>query len=244
MLVNIILLFLFAALPYYLFFEKTKKLNPEKIFLVTVFLLLSGMAVASFTPFESSNTFIIIALVSSIFSIYKATKTSNLYKLSYYMLFINAPVLFMFDLKQSVPYVLSLMVTLFGIYLIGKYYERNYGSANYHSVTGITLITPYAGLALRIYIITLALYPPFPNSIFFLNSILKADIGILWYLVVVVIFFGNFILAMRILAQSVFGKPNDNLHYVDLASKDKKIHFVIILTLFLLSIWGFKEALA
>ncbi|HSR73451.1 MAG TPA: hypothetical protein VLL31_01280 [Sulfurovum sp.] len=244
MLVNIILLFLFAALPYYLFFEKTKKLNPEKIFLVTVFLLLSGMAVASFTPFESSRTFIIIALISSIFSIYKATKTSNLYKLSYYMLFINAPVLFMFDLKQSVPYVLSLMVTLFGIYLIGKYYERNYGSANYHSVTGITLITPYAGLALRIYIITLALYPPFPNSIFFLNSILKADIGILWYLVVVVIFFGNFILAMRILAQSVFGKPNDNLHYVDLASKDKKIHFVIILTLFLLSIWGFKEALA
>ena len=244
MLVNVLLLFLFAALPYYLFFEKTKKLKPENIFLFTLFLLLTGMAVASFTTFTSSETLIIIALVSSIFSIYKASRTSNLYKLSYYMLYINAPVLFMFDLKQSVPYILSLMVTLFGIYLIGTYYERNYGSANYHSVTGITLITPYAGLALRIYIITLALYPPFPNSIFFLNSILKTDIGVLWYLVVVVIFFGNFILGMRILAQSVFGKPNENIHYVDLTPKDKKIHFVIILTLFVLSIWGFKEVLA
>jgi len=244
MLVNVILLFLFAALPYYLFFEKTKKLKPENIFLLTAFLLFSGMVIASFSSFKPSETFIIIALISSIFSIYKATKTSNLYKLSYYMLYINAPVLFMFDLKQSVPYILSLIVTLFGIYLIGKYYERNYGSANYHSVTGITLITPYAGLALRIYIITLALYPPFPNSMFFLNSILEANIGLLWYLVVVVIFFGNFILAMRILAQSVFGKPNENIHYVDLAAKEKKIHFVIIMTLFLLSIWGFKEALA
>jgi hypothetical protein len=111
-------------------------------------------------------------------------------------------------------------------------------------VTGITLITPYAGLALRIYIITLALYPPFPNSMFFLNSILEADIDFLWYLVVVIIFFGNFILAMRILAQTVFGKPNENIHYVDLTSKDKTIHIVIILTLFILSIWGFKEVLA
>lgn len=244
MLVNIILLFLFAALPYYLFFEKTKKLKPENIFLFTVFLLFIGMSVASSTSFEPSDAFIIIALISSLFSIYKATKTSNLYKLSYYMLYINAPVLFMFDLQQSVPYVISLIITLFGIYLIGKYYERNYGSANYHSVTGITLITPYAGLALRIYIITLALYPPFPNSMFFLNSILEADIDFLWYLVVVVLFFGNFILAMRVLAKTVFGKPNENIHYVDLTSKDKTIHFVIMITLFILSIWGFKEALA
>lgn len=244
MLVNVILLFLFAALPYYLFFEKTKKLKPENIFLLTVFLLLFGMAIASFALHESPDVFITIALISSIFSFYKASKTSNLYKISYYMLYINAPVLFMFDLKQSAPYVLSLMVTLFGIYLIGKYYERNYGSANYHSVTGITLITPYAGLALRIYIITLALYPPFPTSMFFLNSILEADVSFLWYLVVVVLFFGNFILGMKILAQTVFGKPNENIHYVDLTSKDKKIHFTIILTLFLLSIWGFKEVLA
>lgn len=244
MLVNVILLFLFAALPYYLFFEKTKKLKSENIFLLTVVLLFAGMIVASCTSYQSTDTFIIIALFSSLFSIYKANKTSNLYKLSYYMLFINAPVLFMFDLNESAPYALSLILTLFGIFLIGKYYERNYGSANYHSVTGITLITPYAGLALRIYIITLALYPPFPNSMFFLNSILEADIDFLWYLVVVIIFFGNFILAMRILAQTVFGKPNENIHYVDLTSKDKTIHIVIILTLFILSIWGFKEALA
>lgn len=244
MFVNVILLFLFAALPHYLFFEKSKKLKPEKIFLLTVLLQIIGMTVASYTSYESSDAFIIIALISSIFSIYKASKTSNLYKLSYYMLYINAPVLFMFDLEQSVPYIISLMVTLFGIYLIGRYYERNYGSANYHSVTGITLTTPYAGLALRLYIITLALYPPFPNSMFFLHSILEADIRFLWFLVVVILFFGNFILGMRILTKTVFGKPNENLHYVDLTSKDKKIHFVIIMTLFLLSIWGFKEALA
>lgn len=242
--VNVILLFLFAGVPYYLYFEKTKKLKHEKIFFLSVFLLLCGIGLSSIFPRETSEPLVILALISALFSIYKASRTSNLYKVSYYMLFINAPVLMMFDLKQSVPYSISLIIALFGIYFVGKHYVRNYGSANYHSVSGTTLVTPYSGLFLTIYLITLALYPPFPNAIFFLNSILTADTGSLWYVVVVVIFFGNFILAMRIMAKTVFGKPNNAIHYVDLAPRDIKIHFVIIVTLLLLSFWGFKEALA
>jgi len=240
---NIILLFLFAGLPYYIFFEKTKVLKSDKIFLISAFLFLGGIILSSFYPQERSDSLIVISLITSAFSVYKATKTSNFYKVSYYMLFINSPVFMMFDLKQSIPYSISLLITLCGVYFIGKYYERNYRSANYYSISGVTIATPYAGIALTIYIITLALYPPFPNAILFISNILASEIDLLWYITVVVIFFGNFFIAMRIMTRTLFGKPNATIHYVDLASKDKVIHSLIIITLFVFSFWGFKEVL-
>ncbi len=243
MFLNIILLFLLAGLPYYMFFEKTKVFKQDKIFLVTVFLFICGVVLSSLYPHDNSEALIVIALITSLFSVYKASKTSNFYKVSYYMLFINAPMFMMFDLKQSIPYSISLVITLFGIYFIGKYYERNYRSANYYSISGVTIATPFAGIALTIYIITLALYPPFPNAILFLSNILASEINLLWYITVIVIFFGNFFIAMRIMAKTLFGKPNPTIHYIDLAPKDKIIHFLIIITLFVFSLWGFKEVL-
>ena len=171
-------------------------------------------------------------------------KTTNLYKLSYYILFFNAPMLIMFEAKQSILYGISLLLTLFGIYFMGRYYERNYGSANYRSVSGITLVTPYAGLFLTIYLTTLALYPPFPNSLLFLNAILSADTNTMWYLSVIVIFFGNFLIAMRVMAKTVFGKPNDNVHYIDLAPKERWLHLAIFALLLVLSVVGLKEVLS
>jgi len=243
MFLNIILLFLFAGVPYYIFFEKTKVLKNDKIFLVSAALFLGGIVLASLYPQERSNSLVVISLITSVFSIYKATKTSNFYKVSYYMLFINAPVFMMFDLKHSIPYSVSLLITLFGIYFIGKYYERNYKSANYYSISGVTIATPYAGIALTIYIITLALYPPFPNAILFIGNILASEINTLWYITVVVIFFGNFFIAMRIMTKTLFGKPNVTIHYVDFSSKDKFIHFLILVTLAIFSVWGFQEVI-
>jgi hypothetical protein len=138
-------------------------------------------------------------------------------------------------------YFIALMITLTGVYFIGKHYEQNYGSANYHSVTGTIVVTPFVGGFLTIYLITLALYPPFPNAMFFLDAIFKADVNVLWYLIVLFIFFGNFILAMRIMGKTVFGKTNSNIHYVELNPKEKIIHFVIFMLLFLLTMWEFME---
>ena len=244
MLIDFILLFLFAGVPYYVYFEKTKSLGKEKIFLLSAFLVTCGMAFNFMYPQEITIPFMVVAVIASLFSLYKANRTTNLYKLSYYILFFNAPMLIMFKAQQSILYGIALLLTLFGIYLMGKYYERNYGSANYRSVSGITLVTPYAGLFLTLYLTTLALYPPFPNSLLFLNAILSTDTNSIWYLSVIVIFFGNFLIAMRVMAKTVFGKPNDNVHYIDLAPKERWLHLTIFALLLVLSVVGFKELIS
>jgi len=229
--------------PYYLLFEKTNILGKEKIFYLSALLVIVGMLISNNTAQTVSMPFVMVALLSSLFSLYKANKTRNFYKLVYYILFFNAPMLLMFGVKESTLYGISLLVTLLGIFLMGKYYERNYGSANYKPITGITLVTPYAGLMLTVYLTALALYPPFPNSLMFLNGILSSEINALWYITVVVIFFGNFLIAVRVMAKTVFGKPNDNVHYIDLASKERWLHLTIFILLLVLSIVGLQEVL-
>ncbi|MDQ7047159.1 MAG: hypothetical protein Q9M39_05900 [Sulfurovum sp.] len=244
MLIDLILLFLFAGVPYYIYFEKTKSLGKEKIFLLSAFLVICGMILSSMFPQERCTLVIVVAFFASFVSLYKAKHTTNLYKLSYYLLFFNAPMLIMFETKESILYGISLLVTLFGIYLMGRYYEKNYGSANYRSVSGITLVTPYAGLFLTLYLTTLALYPPFPNSLLFFNAILSSDTHSLWYLSISIIFFGNFLMAMRVMTKTVFGKPNDNVHYIDLNPKERGLHLAIFALLIVLSIVGLREILS
>jgi hypothetical protein len=244
MLINIIFLFLFAGAPYYIYFEKTKKLKREQLFFLSTLLLLCGITLNSIFTQEIPMPFVLIAFLSSLFTLYKANKTTNLYKLGYYVLFFNAPILLLFKPEQSVLYALSLLLTLFGLYYIAKYYERNYGSANYQSISGITLMTPYAGLFLTTYLTALALYPPFPNSILFLHGILATDMNLIYYFIIVTIFFGNFLIAVRVMAKTVFGKPNDNIHYIDLTNKEKKLHLILITLILILSIVGLKEILS
>jgi hypothetical protein len=241
--IDLILLFLFAGVPYYVFFEKTKILGKEKIFYLSSLLVICGMILSHQSPQIASTPITVIALIASLFSLYKAKKTTNLYKLAYYILFFNAPMLIMFQTRESTLYGVSLLITLFGIFMMGKYYERNYGSANYRSITGITLVTPYAGLMLTIYLTALALYPPFPNSLMFLNGILASELGVLWYITVVIIFFGNFLIAVRVMAKTVFGKPNTNVHYIDLAPKERWLHLTMFIILLVLSVVGLEELL-
>ena len=244
MLMQFILLFLFAGVPYYVYFEKTKQLKAENIFLISAFLVMLGMLLEFMYPQEASMPFVVVALLASLFSFYKANKTNNLFKISYYILFFNAPMLLMFESKAGILYGISLLFTLFGIFLMGKYYEKNYGSANYKSVSGITLVTPYAGFFLTIYLTTLALYPPFPNSLLFFNAILSAEVNVLWYIVVIVVFFGNFLIAVKVMARTVFGKPNENIHYIDLTKKERLIHLGMISVLLIFSVIGLKEVLS
>jgi hypothetical protein len=244
MLIDFILLLLFAGIPYYLFFEKTNILGKEKIFYLSSLLVVAGMIYSHQVPQTASTPIAVVALIASLFSLYKANKTTNLYKLAYYILFFNAPMLIMFQARESTLYGVSLLITLLGIFMIGKYYERNYGSANYRSITGITLVTPYAGLMLTIYLTALALYPPFPNSLMFLNGILASELSTLWYITVVIIFFGNFLIAVRVMAKTVFGKPNTNVHYIDLAPKERGLHLTMFIILLVLSVIGLKELLA
>jgi hypothetical protein len=244
MLMEFILLFLLAGVPYYVLFEKTNILGKEKIFYLSAFLVIGGLVLSNESSQTVSMPIIIIALLASLFSLYKANRTYNLYKLAYYILFFNAPMLIMFGAKESTLYGTSLLLSLVGIFLMGKYYERNYGSANYRSISGITLVTPYAGLMLTIYLTALALYPPFPNSLMFLNGILNSELSALWYIAVMIVFFGNFLIAVRVMAKTVFGKPNTNVHYIDLGHKERWLHLTMFIILLVLSAVGLKELLA
>jgi hypothetical protein len=246
MFTNLILLILFAGVPYFLLFEtKTKiKLKPEKIFFLSATLVVLGMFLSSLVSTKHSDVLAGVSLVSAMYAFHKASQTTNFYKFAYYLLFVNAPILMMFDPAQSFPYAISLIITLLGVYFIGRHYEQNYGSANYQPITGTIIVTPFVGGFLSIYLITLALYPPFPNAIFFLHTIYEANLSFLWFITVLFVFFANFILAMRIMGKTVFGKPNSNIHYVGLEPKEKVIHFVLFTLLLLLTLWEIKEILA
>ncbi len=243
MITSIIYLILAGGVPYYLLLEKSSWFKHKHIFLTSMLLLLGASISTWYIPHQHSDTLVIISLASAIFSIYKATKTTNFYRLGYYLIFINAPFFLLFE-DQYATYSLSLIASLTGLYLIAHFYEKNYGSANYHYITGITLIRPYIGTFLTLYLIAIALYPPFPNALFFLSHIITSKPDLLWYCVVTTLFFGNFFLAMRVMTKTLFGRPNANIHYVHMTLKDKAIHFCIFLMLLLLSIIGLKETLS
>jgi len=242
MISDIALFILAAGIPYYILLEKYTQFKSKHIFLLSGFLLLSAAVLSLYIPNEHRTLCVVVALGSAIFSIYKATRTTNFYKLGYYLIFVNAPFFLLFE-NEGAMYSLSLLISLTGIYLIAKFYEKNYGSANYRHITGITLVRPYIGTYLTFYLIALALYPPFPNSLYFLSYIFKSDPDVLAYTVVTTLFFGNFYLAMRVMRQTLFGRPNSNIHYVHMTSKEKATHLLIVILLLALSANGVKELL-
>ncbi|MDF1875118.1 hypothetical protein JHD48_05175 [Sulfurimonas sp. SAG-AH-194-I05] len=238
----IIVLLLAGGVPYYLLLEKFTPLKSKHIFLLSGLLLLGAVVSSLYIPSGHTTSIVVIALISAIFSIYRATKTTNFYKLGYYLVFVNAPFFLLFE-DQGAEYSLSLLLSLIGVFLTAQFYEKNYGSANYHHITGITLATPCIGTYLAFYLIALALYPPFPNSIFFLSYIFESEPSVLWYIVVSTIFFGNFLLAMRVMRKTLFGRENPTIHYVHMTVKEKIIHSIVIVLLLTLSVLGLKEML-
>ena len=239
---SILMLILGAGVPYYLLLEKSGKFSSKNIFIFSALLMLGAIPLSFYVSGEYTTTFVVVSLASALFSIYKATKTTNFYKLGYYLIFVNAPFFFLFE-DHGVLYSVSLLVTLLGLFLVARYYEKNYGSANYQHITGITLATPCIGTYLMLYLIALALYPPFPNSLFFLSYIFTNEANPLWYVVIAVLFFGNFFLAMRVMKTTLFGRPNSNIHYVHMTPKQKAVHTSVVVLLLILSIFGLKEIL-
>ena len=243
MVLEFLLPVLLAGVPYYVFFEETALLSKDKIFLFAAGFLTAGLLLAVLFEQRLSTAAAVIALAGSVYTLYKASATTNLYKIAYYLLFLNAPMMIMFQISNSFFYGVCLLISATGLFLVGKFYEKSYGSANYRCVSGITLVTPYAGLVLTVYLTALALYPPFPNALLFLNVIMQADIGLLWYVAVVVIFFGNFLIAVRVMAKTVFGKPNPNVHYIDFGRKQKAVHAMLFILLAAFTAFSIGELL-
>jgi hypothetical protein len=239
---SILLLLLVGGLPYYLVLEKSRKFSSKSIFLISAFFLLCAIMLSLFVPNKHESLVVIVAFINAVYTIYRASKITNFYKLGYYFIFINAPFFLLFE-NAGAFYSLSQLVSLVGIYLIANFYKKNYGSANYLAVRGITLKTPCVATYLTLYLIALALYPPFPNSLFFLSYVFNSDSNLLWYIVVVTLFLGNFFLAMRVMRKTLFGQPNLNIHYVHMTLKEKIIHSLVVIALLALSTYALKEML-
>jgi len=242
MLTTAILLLLSGGLPYYLLLEKKETFDSKKIFFFSSALLLVAIFLTLFVTNEHAKTFVFISLISAIFSIYRASKTTNLYKFGYHLIFINAPFFMLFE-ETGALYSFSLLLSLIGVYFLASFYEKHYGSANYYYITGTILSTPFVGTFLSVFLVAIALYPPFPNSIFFLSHLFNSEPSALWYAVVIILFFGNFYLAMNVMRKTVFGKPNENIHYVDLTPRERAKFFILLVVLLLFSVYGFKELL-
>jgi len=242
MITNSIFLLLVSGLPYYIFLEKSDKFSSKSIFLLSAIMLFSAIVLSFFIHNTHSEILVMISFISAMYSVYRATQTTNFYKLAYYFIYMNAPFFLLFE-EQGAFYSLSLLVSLIGLYSIANFYQKHYGSANYLYVRGITLATPLVGIHITVYLISIGLYPPLPNSLFFLTYIFNTEADLLWYIVVISIYFGNFLVSMKVLEKSIFGKTNPNIHYVDLNTKEKITHFSIIGLLALLSIYGIKEIL-
>ena len=240
MISDIVLLILAAGVPYYILLEKTPGLKSKHIFLISALLLLGAIIASKFILAEHVQTYLVISFISALFTIYKATKTTNFYKFAYYLMFVNAPFFIMFE-KVGAMYSFSMLICLLGIFLIGLFYEKHYGSANYRYITGITLVRPYIGTFLTFYLVALALYPPFPNSMYFLGYLFSSEPDMLWLTVIVTLFFGNFMLAMSVMKKTLFGRPNSNIHYVNMPTLEKTKHMLILIVLLVLSINGVKE---
>jgi len=242
MISGILLLILAAGVPYYLLLERSGRFSSKNIFVLSGVLLLCAVALSFYVPNEHVTLLVLVSLASAVYSIYRATKTTNFYKLGYYLIFVNAPFFILFE-NHGVIYSISLLVSLLGLFLVARFYEKNYGSANYRHISGITLATPCIGTYLTLYLIALALYPPFPNALFFLSYIFNTEPHPLWYVVVAMLFFGNFFLAMRVMTTTLFGRPNNDIHYVHMNAKEKMTHSAVLLLLLMLSIYGLKETL-
>jgi len=237
-----LLLLLAAGLPYYVVLEKIEMLSSKSIFIFSGFLLLLGIIASLYITNDHSTLGVTVAFMSALYTIYRALKSTNLYKLGYYLIYVNAPFFLLFEEKGSL-YSTSLLVSLLGLYLIAHFYEKNYGSANYQSVRGITLTTPCVGTYLTLYLVAIALYPPFPNSLFFLNYIFNSETAMISYVIVITLFMANFYLVMRVMKTTLFGQRNPNIHYVHMTTKEKTLHAFVVILLLILSIYALGEML-
>lgn len=238
-------LILIGVFPYYLF--KSQKLKDYYIFLSVVFGLLILYKWHILRSFQIYNLFEIIGLIGSIFTLRLSYKTHNLKKLSYYFLFMNSVSFFVLPFNIFLFYFGSVFLGAFLLYILGVYMEHMYESANFDILKGFALKTPMFGLILRLDLLVLGAYPPFSTFFYlFMGLLIKSPMNI-WsaerWIIILYLFFANFILAFRIMKNTIFGKPNENILYKDLDISKMILPSLILLILIVLGFYGFLEVL-
>ncbi len=234
---------LMGAIPYYLLFKSLKPKNALIIFILSV----TGFFVYSINPDIPKNIyshiFEIIALATSVFTFYISYKTTNLIKLSYYFLFLNAVSVFALPYKIFDTYYSSVVIASSILYVIALKYIEIFESANFYNVKGLALTSPRLALMIRLTLMALGLYPPFSNFFALFLGILKGGLDKAGYIILGWIFFSNFFVAFRIMKNTIFGAPNEHIVYKDISGKSTLAMTIMLLILAAIGFANFLEAL-
>ncbi len=234
---------LMGALPYYIFFKSSNRQVVGIIFAV-VFL---GFLIYNFF-YTMQNEIMyraleIVAFLTSVFTFWQSYKTYNLSKLSYYFLFLNTVIVFALPHNLFYYYYISVYFESLFLFFLSMYYVIFFGSANFSNVQGLALKSPKLALMLRLTLMGLGLYPPFGNIFLLFAGLLKGGFDLYGFIIFVWIFFANFFMAFRIMKNTVFGVPNENIVYRDIDSKHFLMNSAIIIMLILLGIGSFLEVM-
>jgi hypothetical protein len=231
---------LMGALPYYLLFKSSKPKNALIIFSISAI----GFLMYSLFPYLPKSSYNILlelmAFATSLLTFYLSYKTTNLTKLSCYFLFLNAVSVFVLSSHIFNVYYLSVLGGSLLLYTISIKYIEIFESANFYNVKGLALKSPKLALMLRLTLMALGLYPPFSNFFSLFFGVLKEHVSAVNYIIFSWIFFANFFMAFRIMKNTIFGAPNENVVYKDISGKTA---IAMTFLLLLLAVIGFSNLL-
>jgi hypothetical protein len=234
---------LMGALPYYILFKSPKPRNALIIFSISAI----GFLIYTLFPYLPKSSYNIIleaaSFATSLLTFYLSYKTTNLTRLSYYFLFLNAVSIFVLPSHIFNVYYLSVLGSAFLLYAISIKYIEIFESANFYNVKGLALKSPKLALMLRLTLMALGLYPPFSNFFSLFLGILKESANTVNYIIFSWIFFANFFMAFRIMKNTIFGAPNENIVYKDISGKTAIAMTFLLLVLALVGFSNLLEAL-
>lgn len=231
-----------GTIPYYLLIKN----NPFKP--IIMFFLSTIGIVLLYEQHIVSNVYVyevltILAIATSLSTFIISYKTSNLIRLSYKFLFLNAVSFFIMPFKIFTIYFWSIILSSFLLYIISFYIHQIFESANFEGIRGFALKSPKLALVLRLNLMALGCYPPFSNFFFLFEGFLKTDSNMFNYAIFIWLFLANFFMAFRIMKNTVFGTPNENIVYRDLDGYRVSIITLGLLVLTILGILGFVEVI-
>ena len=227
---------LVANLPYFLLYNKIEHTEYK------ILLTLISVAVGVLLLIDSGSLLFVRVMFSvgvASFAFYKARKTLNLYRLIPLIVAMHAPLLVVIDHKAT--YFLSLLLSLVAFYLLGRFLERYYKSANMGALHSLVTAAPRFAFFLRLNLLNIALFPPFPVAVVSLISLLVVKVDFWALLGFFVTFSMMMLLAMRINAKTLYGKQNDAIDYHDLEDVEMRIQLILFVMLLLFSLFAFME---
>lgn len=122
-------------------------------------------------------------------------------------------------LLEDYSYILSFAITVVIFSLIAKFIKDSYGTDTYVGLEGLVLSSPRLSFFLRLNLLMIANFPPFLSFGIVFEYLLRSGISLLSLYIITLLIF-NFTIFTKLTNRLLFGKPNENVVYIDLPLRD------------------------